>query len=137
MYKKLIPSVGVLVFLILVPLHAHAAFTCTLQGLAGAFSGVVAGTDTGTPFSEFLFVTLNSNGTFTTFEVVGEPGNVAQTISGTGTWSIFDATNCFAVAFVGGSKFVLNFADDGDMILFSSPFDPNLQAAGVLRRSGT
>jgi hypothetical protein len=114
-----------------------AVFTCNALNLAGAFSGVVAGTDTGTPYSEFLFLTVNGNGTLTTFEVLGEPGNVAQKVNGTGSWSIFDATNCFLLATVEGKKFVLNFADGGNMILLSTPFDPNVQAAGVLRRSGT
>jgi hypothetical protein len=114
-----------------------AVFTCNPLNLAGEFSGVVAGTDTGTPYSEFLFVTVNGNGTLTTFEVLGEPGNVAQKVNGTGLWSIFDATNCFLLATVEGKKFVLNFSDGGNMILLSTPFDPNVQAAGVLRRSGT
>jgi hypothetical protein len=109
-----------------------AVFTCNPLNLAGEFSGVVAGTDTGTPYSEFLFVTVNGNGTLTTFEVLGEPGNVAQKVNGTGSWSIFDATNCFLLATVEGKKF-----DGGNMILLSTPFDPNVQAAGVLRRSGT
>ena len=113
-----------------------AVFTCNGQSLAGAFSGGIAGTEIGTPFSEFLFVTINGDGSLTTFEVLGTPGNVAQTVNGKGSWSIFDATNCFALATVAGKKFVFNFADGGNMILFSTPFDPNVQATGFLRRSG-
>jgi len=114
-----------------------AVFTCNGPSLAGAFTGVVAGTDSGVPFSEFLFVTINGNGSLTTMAVLGTPGNVAQTVNGTGLLSIFDATNCFALATVEGKKFVLNFSDGGKMILLATPFDPNVQAAGVLRRSGT
>ena len=136
MYKKLLPSLWVLALLILVPPNANATFTCTTESLAGSFIGVVAGTDSGEPYSEFLFVAMGV-GTIATFEVVGEPGAPSQNVAGTGTWSIFDADNCFATALVEGSQFVFNFADDGDMIFFSSPNDPNLQAAGVLWRSGS
>ena len=63
MCKKLLPSVLVLVFFILVPLNVNAAFTCDGPTLAGSYSGVVAGTDSGTPFSAFVFLDLLSNGT--------------------------------------------------------------------------
>ena len=63
MVMKLVPSVLVLVFFILAPLNAHAAFTCDGATLAGSYSGVVAGTDSGTPFSSFVFLDLLSNGT--------------------------------------------------------------------------
>ena len=132
------PSSGVRVLNAPLPVvTSTAVFTCNGQSLAGEFSGVVAGTEIGTPFSEFLFVTINGNGSLTTLAVLGTPGNVAQKVNGTGLWSIFDATNCFALATVEGKKFVLNFSDGGNMILLSTPFDPNVQAAGVLRRSGT
>ena len=119
-----------------------ATFTCTAPSLAGDFSGVVAGKNRRVPFSEFMFVTFYGDGTLATFEVKGEPGNVAQILSGTGTWRIFDMPNCFAFATVvdNGSQvpnfFVANFSDEGHMILFSTPFDPSVQAAGVLWREG-
>ena len=136
MVRKWHSCLWILHFLLLAPLTANA-FTCDVATLAGVFSGVVTGTDTGAPYSEFMFVGVNEDGTVETFEVRGEPGHEADVVTGIGAWSFFDTTNCFALATVGGHYFIFNFADAGDMILFSTPVDPNLQAAGVLRRSGT
>ena len=67
---------------ILVPLNAHAAFTCDGATLAGSYSGVVAGTDSGTPFSSFVFLDLLSNGTLQLLSVFGEPGLPWQQAAG-------------------------------------------------------
>ena len=131
MWKKLLPSVLVLVFLIFVPMNAKAAFTCDGATLAGAYSGVMAGTDLGTAFSSFLFVTLFSNGNLNFLDIFGEPGLPWQQEQGAGTWSLFFTTDGFCIILVsipGGGAFIANFADDANSIQMSTPNDPNVQA---------
>ena len=140
MCKKLLPSVLVLVFLILVPLNANAAFTCDGPTLAGAFSGVLAGTDTGVPFSSFLFLTFLSNGTLDLLTIFNEPGIPWQQAQVSGTWSFFFTTQGFCIILVdipGVGSFIASFSDDAKSVQISSPNSASIQAAGVLRLSGT
>ena len=140
MVKKLLPSVLVFVFLIFVPLNANAAFTCDGATLAGSYSGVVAGTDSGTPFSSFVFLDLLNNGTLQLLSVFGEPGLPWQQEAGAGIWSFFFTTDGFCIllaALPGGGSYIASFSDDANSIQLSTPNDPQVQAAGGLRRSGT
>jgi hypothetical protein len=140
MCKKLLPSVLLLAFLILVPLNANAGFPCLGASLAGAYSGVVAGTDSGTAFSSFVFLTLFSNGTLDVLSIFGEPGVPWQQAKGPGTWSFFFTTDGFCIILAttpGEGSYIASFSDDANSIQLSTPNDPHVQAAGVLRRSGT
>jgi len=113
---------------------------CTGATVAGTYSGVVAGTDSGTAFSSFLFLTLLSNGTLEVFSVFGEPGLPFQQESATGTWTFFFTTEGFCIiraTLSGGGAFLANFAESGNSIQLSTPNDPTVQAAGVLRRAGS
>ena len=139
MRKKLLPSLLGLVLLILVPLNADA-FTCDGATLAGSYAGVAAGTDSGTAFSAFLFLDLLSNGTLTLLSIFGEPGVPWQQQQGAGTWAPFFTTQglCIILANLpGGGAYIASITDDANAIQVSTPNDPNVQAAGGLRRSGT
>ena len=140
MGTKLLPSVMVLVFFILVPLNANAAFTCDGATVAGSFSGVVAGTDSGIPFSAFVFLDLLSNGNLDLLSIFGEPGVPWQQESGPGTWTPFFSTDGFCIilaAIPGGGSYIASIIDDANSIQLSTPNDPHVQAAGGLRRAGT
>ena len=140
MCKKLLPSLLLLGFLILVPLKAHAAFNCDGATLAGSFAGTLAGTVGSLPTSGFAFLTLASNGTLTYLEIFSEPGVPWQQDQGAGTWTPFFTTQGFCIIMLtipGGTSFIANIADDANSIQLSTPNDPNVQAAGSFRRSGT
>ena len=141
MCKKLLPSVLVLMVLIFGSVNAHAAFTCDGATVAGAFSGNLVGVDdSGTPFSSFLFLTVFSDGTFDILSLFSEPGLAWQELRGTGVWTPFFTTDGFCIILAtipGGGSYIANITDDANSIQLSTPNDPNVQAAGGLRRSGT
>jgi hypothetical protein len=117
-----------------------APFTCEGPSLAGSFSGVVEGQRNGLPYSAFLFLDLLSNGTLDVLSIFGEPGVSWQQEAGAGTWTPFFTTDGFCIIMAtvpGGTSFLASFTESGDSIQLSTPNDPNVQAAGGLRRSGS
>ena len=115
-------------------------FTCDGPSLAGSYSGVVEGKRNSVPYSAFLFLTVVSNGTLDVLSIFGEPGAPWQQEAGAGTWTPFFTTDGFCIIMAtvpGGTSFLASFTESGDAIQLSTPNDPQVQAAGGLRRAGS
>ena len=70
--------------------------------------------------------------------VFGEPGLPWQQEMGTGTWTLLLPPDVFCVLNInitGGGGMLANVSDSASSIELSTPNDPNVQAAGVLRRA--